>query len=122
MSHELGNPVLVVHSDAGVRHVIAEALALEGIAAAAGAHGDALTALGRQRPGMVLLDLDGDCTAFRQALTRQHGGEIPIVGMSMAPLACDSPGLGEDVKDVLLRLPFELDDLVGAVGRFCATN
>ena len=125
MSHELGGPVLVVHQDAGVRDVIAEALALEGIDAAGATHAEApgvLEALGRERPALVLLDLDGETTGFRAFLARRHGQPVPVVGLSTAPSSLRAPGAWSAGAAALLPMPFLLDDLISVVSRFCRAN
>jgi DNA-binding response OmpR family regulator len=119
VNHDTDGPVLVVHDDAEIRELITGALELEGIASTAGTHADALSRLGGRRPGLVLLDLYGDAAGFRAALARRHGRGVPIVGLTTNAARRDGADVG---AQALLPMPFELDELVIMVGRFCQAN
>ena len=119
MNDALDGPVLVVHDDEGIRAVITAALALEGIASTAATHADALVPLDGGRPALVLLDLDRDSAALREAFGRRYGNTVAIIGLTTAPTARNGSSVG---ASALVAMPFALDDLVGLVARFCRTN
>ena len=100
-----------------MRAVICQALCDEGYTTADGDHYTALRALPAFcRPCLVLLDLHGPAATVREALEYRHGAGVPIVALSTRPQVLD----GSDVGAVaLLPEPFELEDLLAAVGRHC---
>ena len=114
--------VLVVHGDAALRDAIAEALAMDGFHAATGDYANALDVLASLdvgTPGTILLDLHGPAREFKAAFERVYGSGVPIVALTTAPTLLD----GSEVDAAaLLPQPFDLDDLLALVSRYCAPN
>jgi two-component system chemotaxis response regulator CheY len=113
-------PVLVVDDDEVIRLTLAGLLELEGYAVRTAADGaEALTIVDRERPCLVLLDmrmpvLDG--WGFAAAL-RGRGVRVPIAVMTAAH---DARRWADEVAaDACLAKPFDLDDVLATVGRFC---
>ena len=117
---EASSRVLVVDDDDTIRATVAEALELEGYAVARAANGaEALEVVREQRPGAIVLDLmmpvmDG--LTFLERCRREPGCQgTPILVISARrDLPSDVASLG---VDGCLAKPFDLDVLVGAVGR-----
>ena len=120
MAHDCRVKVLVVDDDEAIRSAVTQILEFEGYSVVAAADGaEALAAVEAALPCLVLLDmrmpiLDG--WGFAAAL-RQRGLRIPIAVMTAAHNAqrwCDEIG-----GDACLSKPFDLDDMVATVARFC---
>jgi two-component system chemotaxis response regulator CheY len=120
-------PVLVVDDDPVILATVADALDLEGYRVFTATNGqEALDALdieddGKQRPRVVLLDmrmpvLDG--WGFMRAV-RERGLGLSVVVMTAA---ADARRWAREIDaHGVLSKPFELDELIGAVQRFCAS-
>lgn len=111
-------PILVVDDDPSIRTTVYEILDLEGYAVETAANGaEALQALERVQPSLVLLDmrmpvLDG--WGFAQAL-QDRGIHLPILVMTAAQNARN--WAAEIGADGYVAKPFELLDLLAAVER-----
>jgi CheY-like chemotaxis protein len=108
--------ILVVDDERDIRSTVAEMLELEGYAVDEAVNGaDALDAVERRRPDVILLDmrmpvLDG--WGFATEL-RQRGKQIPIVVMTAAR---DASRWAEEIAaTAALAKPFGFDDLLRAV-------
>ncbi|MGH2358858.1 MAG: response regulator [Candidatus Limnocylindria bacterium] len=110
--------VLVVDDEPGIRATVAEMLSLEGYAVDEAANGaEALAAVERKRPDLVLLDLRMpvlDGWGFVSAL-RSRGLTVPIVVMTAAR---DTGHWAEAIPaHGTLAKPFGYDELMAAVER-----
>lgn len=115
-------PVLIVEDDDDIREILIEALQLEGYPLLVAVNGaDGLRALRSAPvpPGLVLLDLmmpvlDG--AGFLAALTEAERRRFPVLLITAA---------GPARTDVLpataglLKKPFDLDNLLELVSRYC---
>jgi CheY-like chemotaxis protein len=113
----MGDPlILVVDDERDIRSAVAEMLALEGYDVDEAANGaDALAAVDRRRPDLILLDmrmpvLDG--WGFAAEL-RRRGSQIPIVVMTAARDA--ARWADEIAATASLAKPFGFDDLLRVV-------
>ena len=112
-------PILVVDDDASIVEIVGEILAAEGYAVVTAADGnEALRALDRTRPSLVLLDmrmpgLDG--WGFARALAARGGDRPPIVVMTAAENA--ARWAKEIAADGHLAKPFEIAQLLATVER-----
>lgn len=110
--------VLVVDDEPAIREAVAELLEIEGYLVAEAANGaDALAAIERRHPDLILLDmrmpvLDG--WGFAEELRRRRL-DIPIVVMTAARDA--SRWADEIAATAALAKPFGLDDLLETVRR-----
>ena len=109
--------ILVVDDDDGVRELISSALGDEGYDVTAAADGaEALAAVRRQAPRLILLDvrmpvMDG--RAFAQAYHGMPGPHAPIV---VCTAALDGPEAARAIgAEGFLGKPFLLDELLEAV-------
>jgi CheY-like chemotaxis protein len=121
-------PVLVVDDDPIILATVADALDLEGFRVVTATNGqEALDALGTDAEGkpwprVVLLDmrmpvLDG--WGFMRVV-RERGLSLKVVVMTAA---ADARRWAREIDaNGVLAKPFELDDLIAAVKRFCANN
>ena len=109
-------PILVVDDDYAIRMAVAEILEFEGYSVATAANGaEALEAIERQKPSLVLLDmrmpvLDG--WGFAREL-RARGVRLPILVMTAARSA--SRWAEEIGAQGYLAKPFDLPDLLRVV-------
>ncbi len=111
--------VLVVDDEVDVQEVVHFALELEGYAVEAAGNGlEALEAIERDAPGLVLLDMrmpvmDGQ--EFARQCRRRYGDGIPIVVMTAA---ADAPDRAREMGACgWLGKPFDLDALISLVRR-----
>lgn len=111
--------ILVVDDDPSIRETVSEVLHLEGYAVDSAVNGaDALAAIERHPPKLVLLDMRMpvmDGWGFARRLV-EGGIELPIIVMTAAQNArawCDEIGAAD-----CLAKPFDLDDLLTRVGNF----
>ena len=110
--------VLVVDDEADIRATVMAMLQIEGYGVAEAVNGqDALAAVERNRPDLILLDmrmpiLDG--WGFASELHRR-GHAIPIVVMTAARDA--ARWAGEIAAQSFISKPFGFDDLITAVER-----
>lgn len=112
-------PILVIDDDPAIRATVAEILMAEGYSVATASNGaDGLLALDRLDPALVLLDmrmpiLDG--WGFARAL-QARGVPVPILVMTAAQ---DARRWAREINaEGFVAKPFELLDLLEAVGRF----
>jgi len=112
--------VLVVDDELAIRDVVSDALQLEGYPVATAANGfEALEILEHERPKVILLDmrmplLDG--WGFAREL-KLRGIQVPIVVLTAAQNArrwADEIGAAS-----YLAKPFDLNDLLAIVERYC---
>jgi CheY-like chemotaxis protein len=112
-------PILIIDDDPAIRETVAEILTSEGYRIATATNGmEGLDALDRVAPALVLLDmrmpmLDG--WGFARAM-RSRGIRIPILVMTAAQ---DARRWAREIDaDGYVAKPFDLLDLLEAVGRF----
>lgn len=115
------SPILVVDDDQAILSTVAEILHLEGYPVATAGNGmEALAAVERERPSLVLLDmrmpvLDG--WGFARQL-RARGVDLPILVMTAAQ---DAGSWAEEIgAEGYLAKPFDLLDLLDEVARLRA--
>jgi CheY-like chemotaxis protein len=111
-------PILVVDDDPTILATVSETLDLEGYPVVTATNGaEALEAVERERPSVVLLDmrmpiLDG--WGFVRAI-RERGISLTVVVMTAAS---DARRWAREIgAQGVLAKPFELDDLLAAVQR-----
>jgi CheY-like chemotaxis protein len=109
--------VLVADDDPELVSVIDAALSAKGYRVATAQHGkDALEAVAKERPRLILLDMTMpimDGWTFARALRERHGRGIPIVVMTaMRDSQLRSDEIGAEAE---LGKPFELDELYDVV-------
>ena len=116
---DLGDgPILVVDDDYAIRMAVSEILQFEGYSVATAANGaEALAAIERLKPSLVLLDmrmpvLDG--WGFARAL-RERGVQVPTVIMTAAHDA--AVWASEIGADGYLPKPFQIQELLDVVAR-----
>lgn len=117
-----GHPkILVVDDESAVREAVAECLESEGyrVHALAGA-ADALEWVRRERPALVLVDLVMPVMNGAELLGRLRADPglegVRVVLMTGGSAPRTDPALG---PDTILRKPFDLEDLLATVARFC---
>jgi two-component system, chemotaxis family, chemotaxis protein CheY len=115
----LERPILVIDDDPAIRTTVAEILMSEGYSVATAINGaDGLQSIERIDPALVLLDmrmpiLDG--WGFARAL-QSRGVQIPILVMTAAQ---DARRWAHEIDaQGYVAKPFDLIDLLDAVGRF----
>jgi DNA-binding response OmpR family regulator len=111
-------PILVVDDDPSIRQTVRDILDLEGYAVETAADGrEALTAVERREPSLVLLDMrmpELDGWGFARAI-RERGIQLPILVMTAAENA--RSWADEIAADGYVAKPFELEELLAAVER-----
>lgn len=109
--------VLVVDDDAGVRQMIADALAAEHYQVQAAQDGrEAIAQAKRQRPDLILLDVNMpqvDGWEVLESLRATAGRQTPVVVMT-AGFEAQDRALATGAQGYLGK-PFELDDLLSIV-------
>ncbi|MDQ2998099.1 MAG: response regulator [Chloroflexota bacterium] len=112
-------PILIIDDDPAIRATVAEILESEGYSVATASNGaDGLQSLDRLDPVLVLLDmrmpiLDG--WGFARAL-QARGIQVPILVMTAAQ---DARRWAREINaEGYVAKPFDLLDLLDAVGRF----
>ena len=112
-------PILIIDDDPAIRATVAEILTSEGYSVATAINGaDGLQSLDRIEPALVLLDmrmpiLDG--WGFARTL-QSRGIHVPILVMTAAQ---DARRWAHEIDaQGYVAKPFELIDLLDAVGRF----
>lgn len=108
--------VLIVDDDEATRRMIADALVAEGYTVWAAASGpEAIRSVRRQRPDLILLDVNMPGVDGWQVLAelRAAGPQTPVVVMTAGYLAQDR-ALSSGAQGYLGK-PFEVQDLVEAV-------
>ena len=112
-------PILIIDDDPAIRATVAEILTSEGYTVATAINGaDGLQSLDRINPALVLLDmrmpmLDG--WGFARAL-QSRGIRVPILVMTAAQ---DARRWAHEIDaQGYVAKPFDLIDLLDAVGRF----
>lgn len=115
--------VLIVEDEQGIRSAVAEALELHGYEVIPAVNGqDAINALQtHQLPDLILLDLNmpvKDGYTFRLEQTgHPHWSNIPVV-----TITADTDFIGRLERagcTAYLQKPFELDDLLAMVEKYC---
>jgi CheY-like chemotaxis protein len=113
--------VLVVDDDRDMVEVITMILGSEGFAYRTAANGlEALDAIDRERPAVVLLDMLMPVMNGWQAADEIHhryGRTVPIVVLTAAEHA-EARAREVEADDVLAK-PFDIEDLLRIVGRYC---
>ena len=112
--------VLVVDDDPDIRATVEQILRIEGYAVVAARNGqEALAAIESVRPAVIILDLmmpvmDG--VEFGRRLREHPAASTPVIVLS-ADRDLERKARFIDADDCIAK-PFEIDDLVRAVGRF----
>jgi CheY-like chemotaxis protein len=111
-------PILVVDDDPSIRGVVNDVLQLEGYSVCTAGNGlDALDAVERVRPALVLLDMRMPVMngwGFARAM-RARGQNIPILVFTAAR---DASLWAEEIgADGCIAKPFEVDELLTEVER-----
>jgi two-component system, chemotaxis family, chemotaxis protein CheY len=112
-------PILVIDDDPAIRATVAEILMAEGYIVATATNGaDGLQSLDRLDPALVLLDMRMpimDGWGFARAL-QSRGVRVPILVMTAAQ---DARRWAHEINaQGFVAKPFDLLDLLDAVGRF----
>jgi len=114
----MGKWVLVVDDDEDIRNVVVEMLRGAGYTATAAPGGAAaLRAMGEGAPALVLSDIQMRGMDGRELLARTR----QLLGPSMPPFVFMT-GLATELADtgeVVLTKPYDLDQLLQAVGHHC---
>ena len=116
--------VLVVDDDEGIREVVTTVLSGEGYTVHEARNGaEALALVALELPAVILLDmrmpvLDG--WRFAATYRQQHDHEAPLVCMTAATDAAQRAA--EIAAEATLAKPFDLEDLLAVVGRYCAAG
>lgn len=112
--------MLVIDDEETIRDVVADALQLEGYPVAIASNGlEALRIIDQEEPSLVLLDmrmpvLDG--WGFNREF-RQRGYNVPIIVLTAAQ---NAKRWAEEIGAAgYLSKPFDLDDLLRIVDRYC---
>jgi two-component system response regulator MprA len=110
--------ILIVDDEPAVRESLVSSLTFEGYDTAEAADGiEALTAVEREKPDLVVLDvlmprLDG-LTACRRL--RANGSDVPVLMLTARDMVGDRvSGLDAGADDYLVK-PFELDELLARI-------
>ncbi len=110
--------ILIVDDEPAVRESLVSSLTFEGYETAKAADGlEALTAVEREKPDLVVLDvlmprLDG-LTACRRL--RASGSDVPVLMLTARDMVGDRvSGLDAGADDYLVK-PFELDELLARI-------
>jgi two-component system chemotaxis response regulator CheY len=116
-------PILVIDDDPAIRATVAEILMSEGYSVATATNGaDGLQSLDRVDPALVLLDMRMpimDGWGFARAL-QARGIQVPILVMTAAQ---DARRWAREINaEGYVAKPFDLLDLLDAVGRFFPTS
>lgn len=112
--------LLLVEDDAPIREAVSECLQAEGYRVQVAAHGaEALAWLrGGNRPALVLLDLVMPVMSGPDLLERLRADEaLAATPVLLMTAAISPPGKALPRVDATLAKPFDLDDLLAAVGR-----
>jgi CheY-like chemotaxis protein len=118
----VGKRVLVVEDDETTRFLLAELLGDAGYAVDAAADGaEALAALRRRRPDLILLDVfmpRVDAPAFRALQVGIRGAaDVPVL-LTSATQAADLETMARDLGAAgAIAKPFDADDLLTAIAR-----
>jgi two-component system phosphate regulon response regulator PhoB len=110
-----------VDDESAVREAVAECLAAEGYRVhALGQPAEALEWVRRERPALVLVDLVMPAMSGTELLGRLRADpgleKVPVVLMTAGIPPRAEPAL---TPDTVLRKPFDLEDLLATVARFC---
>jgi two-component system response regulator MprA len=110
--------ILVIEDDAGIRETLSEFLRSEGFRvdlACDGAEG--LERLAARRPDLVLVDLLMPGMCGRQFLARLRADPSTRSLPALLMTGSRSAGAAAEAADAVLVKPFELDELLSAIGR-----
>ena len=112
--------VMVVDDDPSILEIVTEVLHSEGYPVHAAAHGgEALDAVERVRPNVILLDMRMPVVDGWQfvRLLRERGWEVPVVVMTAAQ---DAPRWAREVgAAAVLPKPFDITTLLSVVEQLC---
>jgi CheY-like chemotaxis protein len=112
-------PVLVIDDDDSIRELVEMALRDEGYDVLTAQHGGAaLSLLGRESPGLILLDMRMpvmDGWEFARLYRAQPGPHVPIVVITAAHEVAERAA--QVAADDFLAKPFNIEDLVEIVER-----
>jgi CheY-like chemotaxis protein len=112
--------ILIVDEEPMIVDLIVEILTDEGyVAYSAPVGADALAAIARHRPALLLLDLGRPGMSGPEPIAQLHGAglaRLPIVLMTTAPGAAASLLIPGSIE--CLAKPFDLDDLLACVARY----
>jgi CheY-like chemotaxis protein len=120
--HVESSDILLIEDDEGIRESIIECLSYEGYAVTPASNGEEGLArlAGRGPPSLIMVDLVMPVMNGAQFLERVRDDarlrSVPVVLMTAA-LAVDPAKV--PAADGYLRKPFDLEDLLGVVERFC---
>jgi CheY-like chemotaxis protein len=111
--------ILVVDDDYDLRETLAEFLALEGYAVRCASNGrQAMDVIRRERPAVILLDMNMpamDGREFRSRQTRDPDiADIPVIVMSAGDVDLERPPTG-----TFIPKPFNPDVLLRTIERYC---
>lgn len=112
--------ILLVEDDAAIRETVSECLLSEGYRVDAAEHGaEALARLVEgERPALVLLDLVMPVMNGAELVERvRREPSLAGVPLVLMTAAISAPGTPLPRVDATLVKPFDLDDLLAAVGR-----
>jgi two-component system chemotaxis response regulator CheY len=114
----MNQQVLVVEDDPSIRSLVRDILMMEAYEVETAANGaEALSAIGRQEPGVMILDMrmpviDGWGVA---SSLREQGRRVPTVVLTAAE---NARRWSEDIAaDACIAKPFDIDELVAVVAR-----
>ena len=115
----VSRPVLVIDDDDSIRELVQMALRDEGYDVLTAQHGGAaLSLLGHENPGLILLDMRMpvmDGWEFARLYRERPGPHVPIVVITAAHEVAERAA--QVAADDFLAKPFDIDDLVHMVER-----
>jgi CheY-like chemotaxis protein len=115
--------VLVVDDDESIREFVSVALSDEGYDVVTAADGaSALETVGRERPGVILLDMRMPIMDGWEFSRAYHAMPEPHAPIIVVTAARDAEERASQIQaEGYLAKPFDLDDLLAMVGRYVHT-